>query len=130
MDINRRAPLAAVITAGLFAQAWADNPAYRSFEGAGLTQGRVIWLDNCEGCHGYGIAGAPIPMEADQWRERLQKDQATLYRHAINGFYGPDDTIMPGRGGNPSLSDLQVRQAVDYMTALARYHLTKTETLP
>lgn len=101
----------------------ADKPAYQQFEGTQLAQGRVIWLANCEGCHGYGTAGAPIPMEADDWRARLAKPRETLYRHAIEGFFGPDDTMMPARGGNDALTDPEVRAAVDYMAALADFYL-------
>jgi len=104
------------------AQATADNPAYLTLPGADLAQGRAIWLDSCEGCHGYGIAGAPIPMQPAEWQSRLQQPQQLLYRHAIDGFFGPDDTMMPPRGGNPSLTDTQVMRAVDYMTALARHY--------
>ena len=46
-----------------------------------------------------------------------------LYDHAINGFFGPDYTMMPERGGNPDLSDEQVRLAVDYMVALAKHYI-------
>ena len=105
----------------------ADNPAYRQFEGERLTQGRVVWLAKCEGCHGYGIAGAPIPMQPDEWRHRLKQERNTLYRHAIDGFYGPEDTVMPARGGNDQLTDEQVRVAVDYMATLADYYLHTTE---
>lgn len=105
----------------------ADNPAYRQFDGDRLTQGRVVWLANCEACHGYGIAGAPIPMQPNEWRQRLEQERDTLYRHAIEGFYGPNDTVMPARGGNDQLSDEQVRVAVDYMTTLADYYLHTKE---
>jgi cytochrome c5 len=105
----------------------AENAAYRSFEGAHLTQGRVIWLANCEGCHGYGTAGAPIPMVPDDWRSRLLKPRDTLYLHAIEGFFGPGDTMMPPRGGNDALTDIEVRAAVDYMAALADFHLKQGE---
>ena len=101
----------------------ANEPAYTQFEGAQLAQGRAIWLTNCEGCHGYGTAGAPIPMVADDWRTRLAKPRETLYRHAMEGFFGPDDTMMPARGGNDALTDLEVRAAVDYMAALADSYL-------
>ena len=102
---------------------WATNPAYVELPGSELVQGRTLWLDSCEGCHGYGIAGAPIPMIPEEWQARLEKPQTTLYKHAIDGFFGPDDTMMPPRGGNPELTDQQVMLAVDYMTALARHHL-------
>jgi cytochrome c5 len=105
----------------------ADGPAYREFSDPQLVHGRTIWLDTCEGCHGYGIAGAPIPMVASDWRERLTKPRATLHKHAIEGFFGPDDTMMPPRGGNESLSDNEVRAAVDYMAALADYYQHTTE---
>jgi cytochrome c5 len=105
----------------------AENTAYRHFEGAKLTQGRVIWLANCEGCHGHGTAGAPIPMVPDDWRSRLLKPRDTLYSHAIEGFFGPDDTMMPPRGGNDSLTDIELRAAVDYMAALADFHLRQGE---
>ena len=97
----------------------ADYPSYQ-----GLDQGRSLWIDTCEGCHGYGIAGAPIPMEAADWAPRLNKPVSELYDHAINGFFGPDDTMMPARGGNDALSDSEVKAAVDYMLELARQYQT------
>ncbi len=33
---------------------------YPEFEGERLALGRAVWLENCEGCHAYGIAGAPL----------------------------------------------------------------------
>ena len=118
---------AALLSALLVSNALAGPSAYREFEGTQLTHGRVVWLANCEGCHGYGTAGAPVPMSPDDWRARLQKPQTILYRHAIDGFFGPDDTMMPARGGNDSLSDTDVRAAVDYMTALAHSYLQSEE---
>jgi cytochrome c5 len=101
----------------------ADRPGYIQLEGEQLSRGRAVWLANCEGCHGYGIAGAPVPMQPSDWAPRLDKGKAILYEHAISGFFGPDDTMMPERGGNPELSDEQVKAAVDYMAALADYYL-------
>ena len=101
----------------------ADDGAYVRLAGEDLARGRSTWLENCEGCHGYGIAGAPVPMKPAQWIPRLEKGKAVLYEHALKGFYGPDDTIMPARGGNPTLSDAQVKAAVDYMTALANHYI-------
>lgn len=92
-----------------------------------LAEGRTIWIANCEGCHGYGIAGAPIPMRARDWAPRVDKPAEELYQHALQGFFGPDDTYMPARGGNDSLSDSDVIQAVNYMVALAKYYLEETE---
>lgn len=128
--MQRAAPILLLAMLSIVAQAAQDNPAYRQFDVENLKLGRDLWLESCEGCHGYGTAGAPIPMQAEDWRARLQQAKQTLYTRAINGYYGPDDTIMPARGGNPDLTDEQVRHAVDYMAALARYHLTQAETTP
>jgi cytochrome c5 len=101
---------------------------YKIFAGEVLVQGRAVWLANCETCHGYGIAGAPIPMQPAEWRPRLQQPIDVLYGHALNGFFGPDDTYMPPRGGNPKLSDAEVKSAVDYMTTLARHYIDQQTT--
>ncbi len=104
-----------------------EDKAFIEFSSQHLKQGRSLWIENCKGCHAYGTAGAPVPMIADEWRERVSKPRETLYDHAINGFFGPDDTMMPERGGNPSLSDQEVRSAVDYMHALASFYIQKAD---
>lgn len=95
------------------------------FDDEHLQQARTVWLGTCEGCHAYGIAGSPNPMEAGVWTDRIAKGKEVLYDHAINGFFGPNDTMMPERGGNPELTDAQVKSAVDYMVALAIYYTEK-----
>ena len=116
-----------MLVIGLFSSTLvlADSDRYQGFSAPLLQSGRTLWLENCEGCHGWGIADAPIPMQPDDWRERLHQPRSVLYGHAINGFFGPDDSMMPKRGGNPSLTDHQVQLAVDYMVALAQFHLTQ-----
>lgn len=107
-----------------FAMAVAAEPGrYVEFDAAGLGQGRQVWLQNCETCHGYGVAGAPVPMRPGDWAARVGKPKALLYEHAIEGFFGPEDTLMPARGGNDELSDEEVMRAVDYMVELAKHYL-------
>ena len=104
-----------------------ENKAYIDFQSNKLIAGKKIWLNNCEGCHGYGIATSPNPLKPADWQQRINKDIDTLYDHAINGFFGPDDTLMPARGGNQNLTDNEVRRAVDYMKALAGFYINKKE---
>ena len=121
--------LAGFLSLALLVPAWstamAEPETYVAFEGEAMRQGRRIWLGTCEACHGYGVAGAPIPMKAADWEKRVVKPKEVLYDHAINGFFGPDDTMMPERGGNPALSDEEVMRAVDYMVELAKFYQAK-----
>ncbi len=104
-------------------QAYAEQQRYQVFDEKHLQDGRVVWMQNCEACHGWGVADAPIPMQPEEWKPRLTQKIGTLYQHAIDGFFGPDDSMMPAKGGNPDLSDAQVKAAVDYMVRLANFHI-------
>ena len=66
-------------------------------------------------------------MQPIQWKDRVKKQTDELYNNAINGFFGPGDTYMPPRGGNQQLSDAEIKQAVNYMIALAKYYIEKEE---
>jgi len=92
--------------------------------------GKITWQENCEGCHGIGVAGAPVATDADAWAPRVAQGRDTLYQHAIEGFFGPMGTMMPPRGGNDQLSDEQVRAAVDYMVHLATQASTEKTPTP
>jgi cytochrome c5 len=105
-----------------------SSEAYMVTDDPDMIEGRNLWVDNCEGCHGYGIAGAPIPMNPDEWGFRLSKGLGMLYKHAINGYIGPDYSMMPARGGNDNLKDEEVKLAVDYMVFLASYYINKHKT--
>lgn len=106
---------------------YAGNNEYRDFADENLRFGKVVWLLNCETCHAYGVADAPIPMEPEDWRHRVSKERSVLYDHAINGYFGPDDAMMPARGGNEKLTDKEVSAAVDYMVELAVYFMQQKE---
>lgn len=89
---------------------------------AGHEEGRRVWRGTCIGCHADGLAGAPAVGDTAAWVPRLAKGRATLLGHALGGFFGPDSSMMPPRGGNPDLSDAEVGAALDYMLALVRRH--------
>lgn len=88
--------------------------------GRRLEQGREVWLGTCGNCHARGVAGAPLIGDTAAWAPRIGQGRAVLHEHAIDGYFGPDGTMMPARGGNPTLTDAQVRAAVDYMVAASR----------
>jgi len=94
---------------------------FPEFEGQHLVNGRAVWIDNCMGCHADGTADAPRPDTFTDWELRIEQPRELLYKHAIEGFFGPDYAMMPPRGGNPALTDEQVQRAVDYMVRLVEH---------
>lgn len=78
--------------------------------------GAAVFRNTCALCHGPGIAGAPRLDDQADWSIRVARGVDTLYAHAIAGYKGQQG-LMPSRGGNPSLSDDEVRSAVDYMVS-------------
>lgn len=72
--------------------------------------GKRVYQQACMACHGAGVAGAPKLGDSDAWVSRIKKGAQALYASSINGI-----GLMPAKGGNTSLSDDDVRSAVDYM---------------
>lgn len=64
----------------------------------------------CSSCHGTGVLGAPKIGDKGAWEQRMQQGLDTVVNLAINGI-----RAMPPRGGDASLSDEQVHDAVVYM---------------
>lgn len=78
-------------------------------------QGEEIYRQSCSSCHDTGVAGAPKTGDAEAWNSRIAKGEDMLVQNAINGIGS-----MPPKGGNSSLSDDQVRAAVNYMVEQSR----------
>lgn len=81
--------------------------------------GEGVYTRVCSLCHAGGLAGAPTFGDKAAWAPRIAQGNAILYKHAIEGFAGAKG-MMPPRGGNASLTDDEVKSAVDYMVAKAR----------
>ncbi len=80
-----------------------------------LAAGKAVVETTCIACHGQGLNGAPILGNKKMWGKRLPQGEDVLVSHAINGFAME---MMPPRGGNPELSDEEIRNAVRYMISL------------
>lgn len=76
--------------------------------------GESTYNSACAACHAQGVAGAPKFADGGAWNDRIAKGKDTLYANAIKGYQGQAG-YMPPKGGNASLSDDQVKAAVDYM---------------
>jgi cytochrome c5 len=79
-----------------------------------VRDGQQVYQTTCFVCHGAGIAGAPKLGDKGQWAKHIAKGLDTLYASAVNGVQGSAGA-MPAKGGNPALSDAEVKAAVDYM---------------
>ena len=81
--------------------------------------GKSVYNKTCALCHGAGVAGAPKVGDKADWGPRIAQGNDTLYKHAIEGYTGAKG-LMPARGGSSSMSDEDVKAAVDHMVALSR----------
>ena len=77
--------------------------------------GEGVYKAACSACHATGVAGAPKIGDKSVWGARVAKGKPALYDHALKGF-----NAMPAKGGNSSLSDTDVKAAVDYLVAQAK----------
>lgn len=78
------------------------------------TIGKGIYGKTCAMCHAAGVAGAPKPGDQADWGARAAQGMDVLYKHALEGFTGAKG-MMPARGGAATLTDDEVKAAVDFM---------------
>jgi cytochrome c5 len=76
-----------------------------------LRGGEEIYKSVCSACHETGAAGAPKFGDKGDWAPRLKRGQKMMVESAIKGV----GKMMPPRGGNAELGDLDVERAVIYM---------------
>ena len=65
-------------------------------------------------------AGGAPTMDKSHWSARIAQGTDVLHKHAIEGYTGPNGGIMPPKGGNPALSDDQVKATVEWMVAQSK----------
>jgi cytochrome c5 len=86
----------------------------------GTTDGKAIYDHLCTSCHTAGIAGAPKLGDKSMWGPRIAQGLDVLVKHATEGYHGPDGNFMPPKGGNPALSEAQVKAAVSWIVGQAK----------
>jgi len=79
---------------------------------ATLAAGKKVYDTVCFACHATGVAGAPKLGNKDLWTPRIATGADSMYNTALKG-----KGAMPPKGGNMSLSDEDVKAAVDYMVS-------------
>ena len=93
----------------------AAAPASAAAGGASAGEGKKVFDSTCMACHATGVAGAPKLGDKAAWAPRIPQGLDTLVQHALQG-----KNAMPPKGGNASLSDAQVRAAVEFMVSQAK----------
>ena len=81
----------------------------------GAGEGKAVYDETCHVCHATGLAGSPKFGDKAAWAPRIATGMDKLYNAALHGL-----NAMPPKGGNASLTDAQVKAAVDYMVSAAK----------
>lgn len=98
------------------ALATGGGTATASAAGGEAAHGEQVFKATCAMCHQTGFGGAPALGNRQDWTPRIAQGKDTLYAHALQGFTGRQGTTPP-KGGDASLSDQDVRAAVDYIVS-------------
>jgi cytochrome c5 len=77
---------------------------------AAARSGKEIVESTCAACHSTGVLGAPKLGDKAAWQARTAQGLPALVQHALQGF-----KQMPAKGGNPALSEDDIKKAVGYM---------------
>lgn len=110
VDPNAPAPVAVAVVAVA-----APGAAAPAAAGGDAAKGKSVYDAACMACHAAGVAGAPKAGDKAAWAPRLKTGKDALFASVIKG-----KGAMPPKGGNASLSDGDVKAAVDYLTGLAK----------
>lgn len=114
---NFTAPAVAGSTAEAGTDAAAASDAAPAADGAKVVDGKAVFDGLCMACHNANsaIPFAPKITHKADWTARIKQGKETLFKHAIEGYTGPDGGIMPAKGGGTTLTDEEVKAAVVYM---------------
>jgi len=75
-----------------------------------LKKGKAIVQRDCAVCHIEGLRDAPLLGDSKAWSPRIAKGEDELLKNAISGY-----NMMPSRGANPELTDVDLLHAIRYM---------------
>ncbi|NTV01352.1 MAG: cytochrome c5 family protein [Chlorobiaceae bacterium] len=89
--------------------------------------GQSVYESNCSGCHDSGVGGAPRPGDRSAWEPLTAAGTGVLFEKASQGYEGKKGT-MPPRGGNPELSDGEIKNAITYM--ISKLNARASESTP
>ena len=77
-----------------------------------IRDGKTVYDAACAACHTPGLLEAPRLGNKQDWVAREKQGFGQLLEHAIKGFKN-----MPAKGGNPTIKNQEVENAINYMLA-------------
>jgi len=77
--------------------------------------GKKVFDGTCTACHATGVAGAPKLGDKAAWAPRAKQGVDALMQSVLKG-----KGAMPPKAGNASLSDADIRAAVEFMLSQAK----------
>jgi len=82
---------------------------------AAAADGKKVFDSTCTACHSTGVAGSPKLGDQAAWAPRVKQGVDALVQSALKG-----KGAMPPKGGNASLSDADIRAAVEFMVSQSK----------
>jgi cytochrome c5 len=87
--------------------------------------GDQVFQAVCSSCHSTGTLGAPKVDDKAAWEPRVAQGLKGLLNSATNG-----KNQMPAKGGDPSLTEQELTDAILYMTGKAGFNLANADAAP
>jgi len=82
---------------------------------AAVVDGKTVYDKVCFACHQQSVAGSPKLGDKAAWAPRVKTGQDAMVQAVIKG-----KGAMPPKAGNPSLSDAEIRAAVEFMVSQSK----------
>lgn len=83
--------------------------------GTAIADGAATYKKACVACHATGAAGSPKLGDKAVWAPRIAQGNEVLYTSVLKG-----KGTMPPKGGQMSISDDDIKAAVDYMVSQSK----------
>jgi cytochrome c5 len=112
---NFKPPAAPAVKGKPAPAAAAAQPHQDHAKPAAAADGKAVYDKVCFACHQQSVAGSPKLGDKAAWAPRIQTGNNALVQAVIKG-----KGAMPPKAGNPSLSDAEVRAAVDFMVSQSK----------
>lgn len=90
----------------------------------GIRSGKQVYDTSCGACHTAGILQAPRLANQQDWEQREKQGFKVLLSHALKGFKN-----MPARGGNPTIIDKEIVNAIIYMLVSSGFDQYAVQTV-